>query len=55
MYTYMYIYIYMIKITFISSLPFFIVFVSCLVFPICDDHQILSVSRCGDSRWSWCW
>jgi len=26
-----------------------------LVFPICDDHQILGVSRCGDSWWLWSW
>jgi len=26
-----------------------------LTFPICDDYQILGVSRCGDSRWSWSW
>jgi len=26
-----------------------------LAFSFCDDNQILSVSRCGDSWWSWCW
>jgi len=40
---------------FYTSLPFIFVFVLFFGFSFCDDHQILGVSRCGDSWWSWCW
>jgi len=39
----------MMKITFISSSPFYLLYVLCLAFLFCDDHQMFNVSRCGDS------
>jgi len=39
----------MFKISFTSSLPFLF---ACLVFSICNDHQLFGVSRWGDPWWS---
>jgi len=50
----MYVYICLLLFHFAISLPFFSMSVFCLVF-FCDDHQILGLSKCGDSWWSWCW
>ena len=38
-----------------SSLPFLLVYVMCVVFSFCNDHQFIDVSRCENSPWSSGW
>jgi len=40
---------------FTLAYPFSLCLFSSLAFFFYDDHQILGVSICGDSWWSWCW